>query len=345
MTTSRAGHAATLLANGKVLVAGGDDDGSGHSTAELYDPATGIFTPTGCSIGSPQQSSATLLPDGRVLARGRRRHTALPKSTIPPPGSGRHRLDERFSGEFQVAVLLPNGKVLIVGGLEEIYDPATGTWTITGRMRVLHSALTATLLPNGKVLAVGGDPLQHPHGNLRPGVGNVDRSRNHECRARFAHSDVAGRWQSARDCRGSDGLFVGACGNFRSSHPPVVHDGSLPIPRLYHTATRLSDGRVLVAGGQGGTGAISGAALYDPGTGLWTTTNFDGHRAHQCLCDLAAKREGARRGRLQHGLAGHRGVVRSLHRELDTHRFAARRFPRPYRDAFTEWQSAGRRGL
>ena len=63
------------------------------------------------------------------------------------------------------ATLLPNGKVIVVGGRDsnsvslasaELYDPATGTWIITGSLNIARYDHTATLLPNGKLLVVGG---------------------------------------------------------------------------------------------------------------------------------------------------------------------------------------------
>ncbi|MCP4658988.1 MAG: kelch-like protein [bacterium] len=116
---ARAGHSATLLPSGKVLVAGGIVKGekrlSTVDSAELYDPATGSWLATG-SLGHARAShSATFLPFGKVLVAG-----GLDRSSA------------------------------------ELYDPATGTWTPTGSLKTVREGHTATLLPSGKVLEIGG---------------------------------------------------------------------------------------------------------------------------------------------------------------------------------------------
>jgi len=146
--TGRSGHTATLLTNGKVLVAGGQGtNGSMLAGAELYDPATGNWTLTG-SLGTAQSGhTATLLPNGKVLVVG---GTAA-ELYNPATGTWSPTADGGVSG---AATLLPNGKVLIVGSATaELYDPATGTWSATSSPGISG---TATLLSNGKVLIAGG---------------------------------------------------------------------------------------------------------------------------------------------------------------------------------------------
>ena len=138
------------------------------------------------------------------------------------------------------ATLLPNGKVLVAGGLDsssnslasaELYDPASGTWMETGNLAFARSQHTATLLPNGKVLVAGG----------------LDSSSNSLASAEL-YDPASGIWTST---------------------------GSLEFARSQHTATLLLDGNVLVAGGfVGGDFATpsSSAELYDPVIGAWTPT-------------------------------------------------------------------------
>jgi hypothetical protein len=176
MTVARFGHVATLLADGKVLIAGGIDGDSYPDVcsreympdcafAELYDPLTGTFTAAGVtlfrSLGNPH--TATLLPDGRdfiflgTTAELYDPHTATFTATSMTVGRG-----------GPTATLLPDGKVLIAGGITlgfgvepnpiaaELFDPATGTFAATGKMTTGQGAQTSTLLPDGTVLVVGG---------------------------------------------------------------------------------------------------------------------------------------------------------------------------------------------
>src|SRR5215471_19074589 len=127
LNTPRAGHTATLLADGKVLVAGGvGPDNTSLSSVELYDPATGTWSTTS-SLTTPRAGhTATLLPTGEVLVVGGDEFPGYPGA--PTPGTG----------------------------AAEIYDPATGSWTPTGYLNTPRTAFTATLLATGKVLVAGG---------------------------------------------------------------------------------------------------------------------------------------------------------------------------------------------
>ncbi len=171
LNTARADHTATLLPNGKVLVAGGYNGGPELSSAELYDPASGTWTHTGSLNTARREHTATLLPNGKVLvAGGLNSGSSLTSAELYNPANGswtpttRSLNDARFA---HTATLLPNGKVLVAGGLNgfpggsilssaELYDPATGTWTATGSLNTARVRHTAMLLPNGKVLVAGG---------------------------------------------------------------------------------------------------------------------------------------------------------------------------------------------
>ncbi len=119
MTGARYSHTATLLLNGKILVAGGSDNSGTLTSAELYDPVSGAWSPTGSLTQARENHSATLLPNGKVLVTGGYNST---------------------SGDLASA---------------EVYDPATGTWSITGSLTTARELHTATLLSTGQVLVTG----------------------------------------------------------------------------------------------------------------------------------------------------------------------------------------------
>ena len=131
MTRSRSLHTATLLPDGRVLIAGGSlvigNSGIPINSAELYDPSTGTFTVTGGMTRASYGQVATLLSDGRVLIAGG--SVFIETSGIPINSA-------------------------------ELYDPSTGTFTPTGTMAAPRSRASsnvyATLLGNGKVLMTGG---------------------------------------------------------------------------------------------------------------------------------------------------------------------------------------------
>jgi len=151
LNTAHSGHTATLLPNGKVLVVGGYDANISDETtsAELYDSVTGTWAVTGSMKQKRSNHTATLLPNGKVLVAGgydfvnfQREQIARVELYDPITGkwSTTGSLNDRR--ELHGATLLPDGKVLVVGGsnnLElslasaELYDPASGTWALTGK--------------------------------------------------------------------------------------------------------------------------------------------------------------------------------------------------------------------
>ena len=118
LNTAREYYTATLLPNGKVLVAGGLDDSLGVlASAELYDPATGTWTFTGSLNTARLAHTATLLPNGKVLVAGGFNGDAHQRRTVR---SGKRDLDfhrqPQHRAQYHTATLLPNGKVLVAGG-------------------------------------------------------------------------------------------------------------------------------------------------------------------------------------------------------------------------------------
>ncbi|HSJ55261.1 MAG TPA: kelch repeat-containing protein [Anaerolineae bacterium] len=214
---------------------------SALDSAEIHDPTapvTGTST-TIASMAVPRfEHTATLLPDGSVLAVGGQNTESFVSSAEILSAdyaawSAAGSLSTARSGH--TASLLPNGRVLVAGGQNasgsvlsaELFDPATRAWSTTGPMAAARVGHTATLLPNGRVLVVGG----------RNGTTFVSSAE--------IYDPGAGSWATI-------------------AGPAAARAG--------HTATLLSNGRVLVVGGQNSTGFLNSAEIYDPAAGTWAPT-------------------------------------------------------------------------
>jgi len=203
MNVARTGHTATMLQNGKVLVAGGlDANNNGIATAEIYDPVANTWTTVASLHTGRFGDMATLLNDGTVLVTG-----------------GYSHLD-RVYGNTNATT-------------NEVYDPAANNWTVVGSFVTYRTAYTATLLTNGKVLFTGGY-------NYDPNYGY----------AFFNSTEI---------------------------YDPVTKTFSAGVPmqvtRSSHSATQLSSGKVLVAGGGNQYSTpVASAEIYDPVATTWTTT-------------------------------------------------------------------------
>ena len=181
LATARASHSATLLQNGKVLIAGGSTNGTGFPTvasAELYDPGTGTFSPTGSLAAARGGHGAILLVNGQVLVAGGEYSTngsfgTLASAELYDPVAGTFSATGTLNtARATPATLLNDGRVLFAGGSNfsagslgsaEIYDPSAGTFSFTGSLSTARSGHSATLLQNGKVLIAGGDSGGNPN--------------------------------------------------------------------------------------------------------------------------------------------------------------------------------------
>jgi hypothetical protein len=171
MLSERESHSATLLANGKVLIAGGHRGRRPsitiHSSAEIYDPATGRFSATGDMTRIRHKHEGVLLADGRVLIVGgadeRDGHGAYSSAETYDSARGTFTATgEMNSPRYKLqgtVVLLNNGKVLIAGGANraEVFDPSSNKFSYArGDMGTPRLFATATRLRTGQVLIVGG---------------------------------------------------------------------------------------------------------------------------------------------------------------------------------------------
>src|SRR6185369_1025289 len=163
MSVERRGHTATRLADGRVLIAGGENSGGTLNQAEIYDPASGSFSATGNMDTARVNHTATLLADGRVLiAGGRNGAGSLATTEIFDAATGSFTSGPSMSvaRAGHSATLFGNGTVLMAGGdaagSAEIFNLAAGSSTAAGNLGEARSMHSAILLQDGRVLVVGG---------------------------------------------------------------------------------------------------------------------------------------------------------------------------------------------
>jgi len=244
MAETRASHTATLLPDGKVLVAGGfrkAADGRTQlysATSELYDPAARRFGPGPRLATARAGHTASLLTDGSVLVAGGWAGAAAPLVSteiyvrgafVPGPD-----LDSPRGGH--TATRLADGRVLVVGGegatTAVLYEPSARRFRPAAAPSVPRAGHTATLLPDGRVLVAGG----------ARGRGEIEASAE-------IYDPAADRWTPA---------------------------GSLATARYKHAAVLLADGRVLVIGGSDSSdwkGQLDSAEIYDPKVGRFAAAD------------------------------------------------------------------------
>jgi hypothetical protein len=290
MADARRGHTATLLADGRVLIAGGWD----LTSAEIYDAATGLFTPTGSLLEDQGFHTATLLPNGKVLIAGGER-VARPWPTaahaeLYDPATGTFSLASDYAEAgtlytsggpvWPTANLLRDGRVLVVGeNPPEIYDPAAETFRVGGALiervyRFGMEAHGATTLRDGTVLVTGGNDdwtcgafdaaeIYDPSSGTFSVVGPMNASRDFQTATLLQDGSVLIAGGGSGGCRSST---LDTAEIYLPSTRSFVLAPQMSHPRMSHTATLLNDGTVLIAGGASywPYGVTATAELYRP---------------------------------------------------------------------------------
>ncbi len=305
MTVARAFHTATLLPDGRVLITGGrvsapnNYQGTVTASAELYDPSTGTFAPTGSMTVPRVWHSATLLPNGKVLIVGRDSLAGDDRTAeLYDPATGRFiRTGDTLSAQYAAtATLLRNGKVLIAGGVTprhtntvevstpEVYEPSTGTFSATGTFvgpgdgaYVLGgpNSPAVTLLGDGRVLFAA-EPFSEVYDPIKQRF-SATGAMETTCGPFYGPPNYIGG-RTATLLTTGEVLVAGGghedCGRFAEAERYDPSSGTFTLVRpmtrrrVFHTATRLLDGTVLIAGGESESGfsliTEATAEIYDP---------------------------------------------------------------------------------
>ncbi len=255
MNTARVYHTATPLPDGTVLVAGGWVNATVTDTAsaEIYNPNTNSWTVVGSMANARYNHTATLLPNGEVLVAGGDATGTSAELYNPTTQTWTVTGSMNASRYGHTASMLSNGMVLVTGGCctsgsvpgysepvsealtsSELWNPATGEWTLTGSMVNMHAFHTASVLSTGNVLVEGGTSLQLP-----PGPEVVSASE--------VYNPSTATWTAV---------------------------GNLNTARYYAASSLFTGDQVLVAGGNGGgcCSGLASAELYAPASQSWQVT-------------------------------------------------------------------------
>ena len=315
MAEARVHHTAAALADGRVLVVGGkarlgscelgSDCHDPSAAAEIYDPASGVWS-AAAEMSVPRVCPGSIpLADGRVLVTGGALVTnpallerggtgaALRMSEVYDPSANAWSSvgATEIERHCPVAVRLPDGRALLTGGLmwraaahpmavADIFDPSSGEWISADAMNDPRVGHKAVLLRDGRVLVIGGgDRRLGPRWNALASSELYDPPTDRWTRT----GDMGARRASATATLLRDGRVLVAGGldaATRSLASAEVYDpgsgkwsavGDMIHRRAFHTAVLLADGTVLVAGGNvDEESGISYAEVFDPRSGTWS---------------------------------------------------------------------------
>lgn len=290
-------HTAALLSTGQVLIAGGN---AGSNAAELFDPERGTFRLTGALSETRWSPLATPVPGGTVLIAGGHFVQALASIESYDPNAGTFSSHSTFLNVTRTGhatTQLADGRLLLTGGQDaasdvnssaEIFNPATGNFSLTGSLIQGRYGHTATLLGDGSVLVVGGfidkdgtqiatgAEIYDPNtGKFAPAPSSPNVPRAEHTATLLANGQVliAGGRTGVQQTTLSVELYDPVKQTFTLA-------GNMDAPRYNHTATLLDDGRVFIADGISGQGASGAQAapddVYDPARGLFSPVGRPG---------------------------------------------------------------------
>jgi len=292
--TERTGHAASLLQSGKVLITGGLNETTYLDSALLYDPATGLITPTGSMVAARANHTSTLLNDGRVLITGGEDGTgALQTAELYDPVAGTFALTRqgmKIVRTQHTATLLSDGTVLVEGGKSaDIFDPTDGSFNATTGTPINRKSHRASLLADGTVLVTGGYV-----DNIAVNTAEIYNPTT-KLFTLLANNMKVPRANHTSTLLPSGVVFI--TGGFSGTSPhneteiydPVLQTFTFAFKMTYHRSNHVAilqgDGRLVVIGGVTlESGFLAQDEVYDPSTGFWTAyqsmlENRGGHTA------------------------------------------------------------------
>ena len=293
----RSQHTATLLNDGRVLVAGGVGDGNVlFTTALVYDPVGNTWSGAGTLSFGRYQHTATLLPNGTVLLiGGMGLNGSLASAEIYDPVANAWTTTGSMTQARQshTATILPNGKVLVAGGAKfssvgaglaaiascEIFDPSSNAWTSAADLSQARYLHTAALLQNNKVVVASGATSQTTTAftttataELYDYISNTWASAGKPVAGRAHATLVPITFQRFVTEGGQNGSVpLPSAELYDSQVNTWTSTGALIQARTLHTATVLNSGQVLVTGGFDGNSVLNSAELYDPVIGGWNS--------------------------------------------------------------------------
>lgn len=307
LVSGRSGHVALRLPDGKVLVAGGVSANTRLASAELFDPASGVWT-AAASMNHPRLGhAAVLLADGRAMVIGGASFNNCTDATVGgsaeifDPASGAWTLTASLneSRNSPAAVVLQDGRVLVAGGGDrcghmrssvELFDPVAGTWSLTGSLSIGRQASAAVVLADGRVLLAGGMEA-FPFPSLAsaelydPATGTWSATGSMNERRIWTSEDMsasgllvllhdgkvlAAGGVSRPDNFGANDLYLRSAELYDPATGTWSLTGDMAMARGEHQLTPLATGEILVTAGRFSGAVLSSAEVYDPATGAFS---------------------------------------------------------------------------